>query len=182
MGGLRWMSYHQQLVNNLVVVIAGVGLSFGAAFIAIRASRLRGMEDRPLYLDLKRLLDIILLSSALMLAAGVLDLEQWTALPVPFISDDKLVAAYSSFASAFVAFQSICYVAALVVMFLPPALLLDRARDRIGENESNAESAGPVAKSLPEGFIVADVLRAAAMLAPILVGPVANFANLKIGF
>lgn len=172
----------QQFVNNLVLVIAGVGLSFGAAFVAIRASRLGRTEDRPLYLHLKRLLDMILLGSALMLAAGVLDLKQWTALPVPFFSDDKLAAAYSSLANAFVAFQSICFVAALVMMFLPVALVLDKARDRIVRNASDVEPAGSSADGLPGGLVVADLLRAAAMLAPILVGPLANFANLKVGF
>ncbi|HEX9525668.1 MAG TPA: hypothetical protein VF949_22025 [Reyranella sp.] len=171
----------QQIVSNFVLVVAGVGLTFGAAFIAIQASRLKSADDGPRYLDLKRQLDLILLGSALMLAAGVLDVKQWTALPLPFISDDKLAAAYASLAGAFVAFQSICYVAALVVMFLPTALLLDTARTRIVRKEASVEPAGSPASSLPEGFVATDLLRAAAMLAPILVGPVANFASLKIG-
>jgi len=103
---------HQQIVNNFVLVIAGVGLAFAAALIAVLATRLDQAADLPIYVELKRYLDRILLGSALMLAAGVIDLKQWTALPVPFMTD-PIASAYTSFVGGFVALQSICYVAGL---------------------------------------------------------------------
>jgi hypothetical protein len=132
----------------------------------------------PIYLELKRYLDRILLGSALMLAAGVIDLKQWTALPVPFMAD-PIASAYTSFVGGFVALQSICYVAGLVMMFLPAAWLLNNARERMANNVPEEEVAAEVP---PGGFAVTDLLRVAAMLAPILVGPVANFVNLRSGF
>jgi len=170
---------HQQMVNNFVLVIAGVGLAFAAALVAVRASRLGGAYDLAIYVDLKRHLDRILLASGLMLAAGVIDLKQWTALPAPFMAEASLATAYASFAGGFVALQSICYVAGLVMMYLPAAWLLEKARERIAYGAPPEEVA---AKAPPGGFAAADLLRVAAMLAPILVGPVANFVNLKAGF
>ena len=169
---------HQQVVNNFVLVIAGVGLAFAAALVAVRASRLGGAYDLAVYVDLKRHLDRILLASALMLAAGVIDLKQWTALPVPFMAETGLANAYTSFVGGFVALQSICYVAGLVLMFLPAAWQLDRARERIVHSAPPEEVAD---RAPPGSFVAADLLRIAAMLAPILVGPVANFVNLKVG-
>ena len=169
---------HQQIVNNFVLVIAGVGLAFAAALIAVLASRLDRAADLPVYVELKRYLDRILLGSALMLAAGVIDLKQWTTLPVPFMAD-PIASAYTSFVGGFVALQSICYVAGLVMMFLPAAWLLNIARERMANNVPEEEVAAEVP---PGGFAVTDLLRVAAMLAPILVGPVANFVNLRSGF
>lgn len=169
---------HQQMVNNFVLVIAGVGLSFAAALVAVQASRLGRGSDLSVYVEIKRILDRILLASALMLAAGVIDLKQWTALPVPFMASTALATAYTSFAGGFVALQSICYVAGLVMMFLPAAWLLNGARERMVHSVPADEVA---AKAPPGGFGAADLLRIAAMLAHILVGPVASFVNLKIG-
>jgi hypothetical protein len=169
---------HQQFVNNLVLVVAGVGLAFAAALVGVQASRIGRGTNVAVYIDLKRHLDRILVASALMLAAGVIDLKQWTALPVPFMAD-TLASAYTSFVGGFVALQSICYVAGLVMMFLPAAWLLNGARERLVHGVPPEEAA---AKVPPGGFVPADVLRVAAMLAPILVGPVANFVNLKSGF
>jgi len=169
---------HQQIVNNFVLVIAGVGLAFAAALIAVLASRLDRAADLPVYVELKRYLDRILLGSALMLSAGVIDLKQWTTLPVPFMAD-PIASAYTSFVGGFVALQSICYVAGLVMMFLPAAWLLNIARERMANNVPEEEVAAEVP---PGGFAVTDLLRVAAMLAPILVGPVANFVNLRSGF
>ena len=169
---------HQQNINNFVLVIAGVGLAFAAALIAVLASRLDRAADLAAYIELKRYLDRILLGSALLLAAGVIDLKQWTALPVPFMGDPGLAAAYTSFVGGFVALQSICYVAGLVMMFLPAAWLLNSARERMVHNVPSEEVAATVP---PGGFAVTDLLRVAAMLAPILVGPVANLVNLRAG-
>ena len=169
----------QQLVNNAVVVVAGVVLAFAGVLIAMRASRLRHTADQALYVELKRQLDTILLASGLMLAAGIIDLKQWTTLPLPFFSGDQ-VTAYSSFANAFVAFQSVCFVAALAAMFFPAALLLENARQRIARDEQRAEPGDAPAKIPIERFVMADLMRIAAMLAPVLVGPIASFANLKI--
>jgi hypothetical protein len=169
---------HQQIVNNFVLVIAGVGLAFAAALIAVLATRLGYASDLATYVELKRYLDRILIGSALMLAAGVIDLKQWTALPVPFMGDPDLAAAYNAFVGGFVALQSICYVAGLVMMFLPAAWLLNNARERMMHNVQVEQAAAEVP---PGGFAVTDLLRVAAMLAPILVGPVANFVNLRSG-
>ena len=81
--------------------------------------------------------------------------------------------------AGFVALQSICYVAGLVMMFLPAAWLLNNARERMVHNVRVEQAAAEVP---PGGFAVADLLRVAAMLAPILVGPVANFVNLRTAF
>jgi hypothetical protein len=170
---------HQQIVNNFVLVIGGVGLAFAAALIALIATRIGQASDLAIYAELKRYLDRILLGSALMLAAGVIDLKQWTALPVPFMADPNLAAAYTSFVGGFVALQSICYVAGLVMMFLPAAWLLNNARERMVHNVRVEQAAAEVP---PGGFAVTDLLRVAAMLAPILVGPVANFVNLRTAF
>jgi hypothetical protein len=170
---------HQQIVNNFVLVIAGVGLAFAAALIAVLASRVDSASDLSVYIELKRHLDRILLGSALMLAAGVIDLKQWTALPVPFMADPGLATAYTSFVGGFVSLQSICYVAGLIMMFLPAAWLLNGARERMVLNVPPEKAAAEVP---PGGFAVTDLLRVAAMLAPILVGPVANLVNLKAGF
>jgi hypothetical protein len=168
----------QQLINNIVLVVAGVGLSFAAAYIAVWSTRLHRTADHEAYVDLKRKLDRILLASALMLAAGVIDLRQWTALPIPFIADPTLAAAYGSFTAGFVALQSLCYVAGLVAMFVPPAWLLDNARERIAHDVVPEAAPVPAPAS---GFAVTDLLRVAAMLAPVLVGPISNFVSLKIG-
>ena len=112
---------HQQIVNNFVLVVAGVGLAFAAALVAVRASRIGRGSNVETYIELKHYLDRILVASALMLAAGVIDLKQWTALPVPFMADTNLAAAYTSFVGGFVSLQSICYVAGLVMMFVPAA-------------------------------------------------------------
>jgi hypothetical protein len=167
---------HQQIVNNFVLVLAGVGLAFAAALVGVQAARLGRGSNVATYVELKRSLDRILLASALMLAAGVIDLKQWTALPVPFLADANLAGAYTSFVGGFVALQSICYVAGLVMMFLPAAWLLNGARERLVHGVPPEEAA---AKVPPGGFVPADILRIAAMLAPILVGPVASFVNLR---
>jgi hypothetical protein len=169
---------HQQIANNFVLVVAGVGLAFAAALVGVQASRIGGGSDVATYVELKQYLDRILMGSALMLAAGVIDLKQWTGLPVPFMADANLAAAYTSFVGGFVALQSICYVAGLVMMFLPAAWLLNGARERLVRGVPSEEAA---AKVPPGGFVPADVLRIAAMLAPILVGPVANFVSLRAG-
>ena len=169
---------HQQIVNNFVLVVAGVGLAFAAALVGVQASRIGRGSDVAMYVELKRHLDRILVAAALMLAAGVIDLKQWTALPIPFMADANLASAYTSFVNGFVALQSICYVAGLVMMFLPAAWLLNGARERLVYGVPPEEAA---AKVPPGGFVAADFLRIAAMLAPILVGPVANFVNLRAG-
>ena len=64
------------------------------------------------------------------------------------------------------------------LMFLPAAWQLDRARERIVHSAPPEEVAD---RAPPGSFVAADLLRIAAMLAPILVGPVANFVNLKVG-
>ena len=64
------------------------------------------------------------------------------------------------------------------MMFLPAAWLLNSARERMVHNVPSEEVAATVP---PGGFAVTDLLRVAAMLAPILVGPVANLVNLRAG-
>lgn len=177
--GLTLLNW-QQAINNTVLAIAGVGLAFAAALIAIRAYRLDHSSSWSEFHELKNRLDIVLLCSALLLAAGVIDAKQWSALPLPFFADDKLAAAYSGLTSAFIAIESVCFVAALVAMYLPAASMLERGRQRMLKDGTPAVPEGAASKAPRIGFVASDLLRAAAILAPVLVGPVASFANLKI--
>ena len=169
----------QQAINNTVLTLAGVGLALAAAFVAVKAYRID--DDTPLdhVVDLKRNLDMILLASALTLAAGVLDSKQWTALPLPFFNDDKLSSAYASVASGFVAIESVFFVAGLVATYLPAALLLERGRRRIPQMNSDAIPSTAAVTGATTSPVTNDLLRAVAILAPILVGPVATFVGLK---
>ncbi len=167
----------QQRMNNIVLVIAGVGLTFSAAVIGGQAFCFDPPADLELYGPFKRKLDMVLLASSLMLATGIIDLKQWTTLPLPFMVNKDLASAYAVFASGYVALQSLFYVAALVAMFVPAAWLLDNARQRItqGVPAKAAPSRAPL-----RSFVAGDLLRIAGMLAPILVGPIANFVSIRV--
>ncbi len=171
----------QLVIANHAVALAAIGVAVSSAFIAIRATRLGAADDGPAAVELKNQLDLMLMTAALLLVAGVIDTKQWTALPVPFIAEEMRTA-YAAMINGFVSLESVCFVGVLVSIFLPSALLLERARGRIRHARSGAVKAGPTPapEVKPEGLAFADLMRVAALLAPVLAGPIATFVNIKL--
>ena len=182
-GGSALALLHWQLViGTHAVALAAIGIVVSSSFIAIRATRLGAAADGPEAAELKSQLDLTLMIAAMLLVAGVIDTKQWTALPVPFIANKEMSTAYTSMINGFVALESVCFVGVLVSIFLPSALLLERARGRIRNASGGGVQAGsppaPAAKS--EGLAFADLIRVVALLAPVLAGPVATFVSVKL--
>jgi hypothetical protein len=174
---LKW----QFLIGNNAIALAAIGVVVSSAFIAIRAARLGAATDGPAAAELKNQLDMTLMIAAMLLVAGVIDTNQWTVLPVPFIAEE-MRAAYASMINGFVALESVCFVGVLVSIFLPSALLLERARGRIRQARSGEVEARspPAPEAKAEGLAFADLIRVVALLAPVLAGPVATFVNIKL--
>jgi hypothetical protein len=78
-------------------------------------------------------------------------------------------AAFLELKNGFIAIQSVCYVGALVLIFLPAAASIDSARRRL------AGLSGPTM------FKVDQILRVLAILSPVLVGPITRFLAVKLG-
>ena len=175
---LKW----QITIGNHAVALAAIGIVVSSSFIAIRATRLHGAADGPAAAELKNQLDLTLMIAAMLLVAGVIDTKQWTALPVPFIASKDMSTAYTSMINGFVALESVCFVGVLVSIFLPSALLLERARGRIRQASNGSVEAGspPAPAAKPESLAFADLIRVVALLAPVLAGPIATFVNIKL--
>lgn len=175
---LHW----QLIIGNHAVALAAIGIVVSSSFIAIQATRLGAATDGPAAEELKRQLDLTLMIAAMLLVAGVIDTKQWTALPVPFIANKEMGAAYASMINGFVALESVCFVGVLVSIFLPSALLLERARGRIRNASGGGVQAGspPAPVGKPESLAFADLIRVVALLAPVLAGPIATFVNIKL--
>jgi hypothetical protein len=171
----------QLVIGNHAVALAAIGIVVSSAFIAVRATRLGTAADGPTVLELKNQLDLTLMIAAMLLVAGVIDTKQWTALPEPFMAKEMRTA-YTAMVNGFVALESVCFVGVLVSIFLPSALLLDRARRRIRLARGGGEEAGspPTPDAKPEGVAFTDLIRVVALLAPVLAGPIATFVSIKL--
>lgn len=158
---------------NAAVVLAAVALALCASSIGIAAHRLSGKADLPTLNRLGQQLDLILLLAAVVLGIGVIGIKQWHAWPLPFIDGDKDIAAYSALSAAYLAFQSTCYVGVLTFIYLPAALKLQSRRGQIDPKPVDTDwaQANPAFLSL---------FRIVAMLSPVLVGPLASMAALKL--
>jgi hypothetical protein len=166
---------------NLIVVFGGSTLAIAVTTLAASGSRLHTFDDLPTLERLRRRLDLILFTSALVLAIGLVDMKQWHAWPLPFVADP---AAYAQLTNAFVAFQSVCYVGVLAGIYLPTAIVLDAARSRIrtqvGGGRPIADPAtSPAASLSPTASPIDILLRTVTVLSPILVGPLATLVGLK---
>ena len=174
---LKW----QIVIGNHAVALAAISIVVSSSFVAIRATRLGVATDGAAEKELKNQLDLTLMVAALLLVAGVIDTKQWTALPVPFIAEEMRTA-YAAMINGFVALESVCFVGVLISLFLPSALLLERARGRIRQAGSGVVEVGspPAPEAKSEGLAFADLIRVVALLAPVLAGPVATFVNIKL--
>ena len=163
---------------NYSVAFAAVSLALASSSIGIAAHQLAGKADLPVLDRLSRRLDLILLLGAVVLAAGIITIKQWHGSPLPFIleadsSKTDSTKAYSALTAAHLAFQSVCYVGVLVGIYLPAALALQHRRSQLEPvpDKPASESGNPVFQSL---------FRIVAMLSPVLVGPLASIATLKL--
>ncbi len=180
-GGALTLLKGQLVIGNHAVALAAISVVVSSAFIAVRATRLGTAADGPAAAEFKNQLDLTLMIAAMLLVAGVIDTKQWTALPVPFIAEEMRTA-YAAMINGFVALESVCFVGVLVSIFLPSALLLERARGRIRQARSGGVEAvsPPAPEAKPEGLAFADLIRVVALLAPVLAGPIATFVNIKL--
>ncbi len=173
-GGAPLRQLNRQLDwANGAVVFAATSLALAAASVAIAAQRLREKDDLPKLDRLGRQLDLILLLAAVVLAIGVIHVKEWQSAPLSFISDKANTDAYSALTTAHLALQSVCYVGVLVAIYLPAALALQHQRGTFEpvSDKPVPERANPVFQSL---------FRIVAMLSPVLVGPLASIAALKL--
>src|SRR5207244_770521 len=115
---------------NLVVTLAATALAIAAASIATAASRIKTIEQLPRHDRLNRSLDAILLVSAALLGAGLIEIKQWYGWPLPYI-DESDRSAFTSICNAFVGLQSVSYVGVLAGIYFPAGIVLDRARSRM---------------------------------------------------
>ncbi len=159
---------------NGAVVFAATSLALAAASIAIAAQRLNRYDDLPKLDRLAQQLDLILLLAAVVLVVGVIHVKEWQLSPLPFISDKENAVAYSALATAHLALQSVCYVGVLVGIYLPAAIVLQFLRSRFDPAPVEASKAGMA------NPIVSSLFRVVAMLSPMLVGPLASMAALKL--
>jgi hypothetical protein len=166
----------QFVITTGVVVFGATGLSATATWIAMEAATLQTADDVAQFNTLSRRLDLVLYASAAILVAGIIDVKQWSLWPSPLVSGkgsaDGNFGAYTNLVNAVVAFQSVCYVGVLIGIFLPAAACLDRARARmVLANAQLGDSASRFDH----------LVHVLAVLAPVLVGPVATFVGLKLG-
>jgi hypothetical protein len=100
---------------------------------------------------------------------------------VPLVATKDASIAYAAMVNGFVALESVCFVGMLVAIYLPSALLIERARNAVGRAQTGTANAGPPAAAgagaATQGLAFADLMRIAALLAPILAGPVASFRH-----
>lgn len=157
---------------NAAVVFAAVSLALAASSIGIAAQRLSGEADLPALNRLTQQLDLILLLGAIVLAIGVISIKQWHTGPLPFIIKEN-TAAYSALTAAYLAFQSVCYVGVLTFIYLPAALLLQSRHCCIDPAPTEEASRGTNPAFL-------SLFRVVALPSPVLVGPLASVAALKL--
>jgi hypothetical protein len=177
-------------VANIAVLLAATALAIAAASIATAASRIKAVEQLRRHDRLNRNLDNILLACAAVLGAGLIEVKQWYGWPLPFIdsTDQK---AFTAICNAFIGLESVCFVGVLAGIYFPAGYALDRARSRMGLDLVRAArpARGLSAAELKQATEMLSVkptgrleqlMRAVAILSPILVGPLASFVALKL--
>jgi hypothetical protein len=174
-------------IANIVTLFAATTLAVAAASIAIAASRIVSLEQLDRHDRLNRRLDTILLASAAVLAAGVIEIKLWYAWPTPYI-DEGDRKAFAEVCNGLIGLQSVAYVGVLAGIYFPAGAVLDRARDRMRLELAHRQKLHPeqqlarateVLGTKPTGRIE-QLMRGAAILSPLLVGPAASFLSLKL--
>jgi hypothetical protein len=173
-------------IANGITLLAATTLAVAAASIAIGASRIVSLEQLDRHDRLNRRLDTILLASAAVLAAGVIEIKLWYAWPTPYI-DDGDRKAFAAVCEGLIGLQSVAYVGVLAGIYFPAGAVLDRARDRMRlelahrlkmHPDQQLTRATEALGSKPSGRIE-QLVRGAAILSPLLVGPATSFLSLK---
>lgn len=180
--------HHKLDVVNFTVTLAATMLAIAAASIATAASRIASIAQLARHDRLSRRLDAILLASATVLAAGLIEIKQWYGWPLPYI-DQGDRNAFTSICNAFVGLQSVSYVGVLAGIYFPAGLVLDHARSRMALDlkyasgrHSEVETTQASALLVPRATgRVEQLVRGIAILSPIMVGPLASFFGLKLG-
>lgn len=173
---------------NAVIAFAATALATTAAAIAMAGCRIRFVTQLNKYDRLSRNLDAVLIASAVVLVAGIIHVKQWYAWPTPSLADTSKES-FANLTSAFIAYQSICYVGILALIYFPAGVILDRARGRMTADlrvavrrlsqDDSARKAGEarlatartaLTPSAPGRF--EHLVRMLAILSPVLAGPI----------
>ncbi len=170
---------------NFVVALAATALSAAAAAIAMAARRIRFVVQLEKYDRLSRSLDGVLLAAAAVLVSAIIFIKQWYAWPTAFMNENAKTT-FSGLTSAFLGYQSICYVGVLALIYFPAGFFLDRARSRMAVNLKRVGQRLPAVRLVAATAALAPsapghldrLVRLLAITSPVLVGPITTLLPL----